>query len=407
MMDRLDRQILKAVIGELGGDLLSRISDPADQAKIVMARFMLAHAVARQQAKADGSTAGEIAALAETMAQEQAILAENVPSSTQLLPMNGASLTAYLRATLDCPSLAVTDVCALLGGYSKQTYLLTLSGADRFDNALVLRRDLEGSPVEVRAADEYPVIRLMHDRGLPVPEPVAVDSSPPFGGTLLVMRRAPGQAAFDATGQFVAGRGRDAALALARVLAQIHATPVAALGLSSKLATLPLKEHVRRQIKAFEDQWERRHASPSPVLSAAFAWLFANVPDGGDPALVHGDASLRNLLIHDGRESAMLDWELSHVGDPAEDLGYSRSDIERAMPWDEFMAEYAAHGGRPYDPATSDYYGIFGAVRNCVFAQSCLHDLLQADQPALRFGYGGLLLGRPLLQNIADKLSLR
>ena len=404
MMDRRNSQILKAVIGELGGNLLSRISDPADQAKIVMARYMLAHALARQEGET-GSIAEEVDVINRAIAREQAILAAPTLPETQVQPMNEATLTLYLRETLKSTTLAVTGVRALLGGYSKQTFLLTLSGADQFANALVLRRDMKGSPVEVRAADEYPVIKLVHDRGLPVPEPVAVDHTPPFGGTLLVMRRAPGEAAFDAAGQFVADRGRDAAFALARVLARIHSVPVDALGLSRELAALPLSEHVRRQIKTHEDQWERRHASNSRVLSEAFAWLYANIPYGGAPALVHGDASLRNLLIHERRESAMLDWELSHVGDPSEDLGYCRADVELAVPWDEFMAEYAAHGGLPYNPATSDYYRVFGAVRNCVFAQSCLHDLFVAEQPALRFGYGGLLLGRPLIQSLSDMLT--
>ena len=406
MMDRFETQVLRAAIAELGADLQAHVTDPAAQAKLLMTRFLLAHALGQKDAVHEfGSIADEVAALKKAERDEQALLTVAAPAP-QNAPLNAETLTAYLRAKLSMSQLTVTDVQASLGGFSKQTWLLKLTGAERYDNALALRRDQEGGPVEVRAADEYAVIQKMYTRGVPVPEPLLVDREPPFGGTLLVMRRVAGQPAFDFSGQHLGSEGRNASLALARVLAQIHSTPVEALNLPAEIACLPLQQHVHRQVRLYEEQWQRRHIGASPTLRAAFDWLYAHVPQTSSNAvLVHGDASLRNLMIHEGRESAMLDWELWHVGDASEDLAYCRADVEQALPWDEFLREYHAHGGRPFDAASSEYYAVFGAVRNAVFAQSCLHDMVNAVRPEAKFAYGALVLGRRLIYNLAEKFG--
>lgn len=79
-----------------------------------------------------------------------------------------------------------------------------------------------------------------------------------------------------------------------------------------------------------------------------FAWLRENIPAAPPRAsLIHGDAALSNFLIEDGRVTAILDWELAHIGDPAEELAYLRPSIEPILPWQEFLDHYERAGGRP------------------------------------------------------------
>lgn len=405
-MNRFETQTLRAAIAELGEDLQSKIADPGAKARIVMTRFLLAHVLGQQNASDVSTIAEEVSSLQRAEQDEQALQLTTAQPDLAVAPINAQTLTTYLREKLVAPNLVVTNVRASLGGFSKQTWILEISGAETFGNGLVLRRDQAGGPVEVKTADEYPVIRLLFDRGVPVPEPLIVDREAPFGGTLMVMRRVAGASPFDVSGQVLGPDGRSASLALARVLAKIHGTPISALPIDPELATRSLSEHVRRLVSLYEAQWERRHVASSPTLRAAFAWLYDNVPDTqAAPVLVHGDASLRNLMVHEDRESAMLDWELWHVGDASEDLAYCRADVEQALPFGDFLREYHAHGGRPFDPAASEYYAVFGAVRNAVFAQSCLHDLLTAECPETKFAYGGLVLGRRLIYDLADRLG--
>lgn len=407
MMSRFDMQILRAATAELGPELQAGITDPAVLAKLGMTRLLLAHALAQQTlTQPPQSIAEEVAALQQSERDEQALLATPAAAGGSTTSITAETLTDYLRERLHQPALRVVEVQASLGGFSKQTWMLRLEAAPMYDNALVLRRDQEGGPVETYAADEFDVIRHVYRCGVPVPEPVLVDRAPPFGGSLLLMRRAPGRPAFDVTGQHLCEQGLKAARALARVLARIHAVALKELDLPAEIATLSLQEHVRRQLRLYEQQWQRRRIMVSPTLRAAFDWLHAHVPqDRHAASLVHGDASLRNLLVHDGRESAMLDWELWHLGDAGEDIAYCRPDVEQAMPWDEFLHEYQAHGGRAFDAANTEYYTILGAVRNAVFAQSCLHDLLTAQRPEAKFAFGALVLGRRLIYSLAEKFG--
>jgi aminoglycoside phosphotransferase (APT) family kinase protein len=373
-----------------------------------MTSLLLAHMLSQQHADAQyADIRQEVIALRSAEHEEQSILTAGSAAAAPVEAMTADVLTDYLRLKLARPGLEVTAVHASLGGFSKQTYILTLTGAGDLGTTLVLRRDQAGGPVEVPAAHEYPVMKLMHERGVSVAEPLLVDRDPPFGATVLVMRHVAGRSAFDVTGQHLGAGGRDAAFGLARILAQVHRTPVAAMQLPDELVSLPLREHIRMQVQLYESQWRRRSVGPSPTLEAAFGWLYANIPEvGSGPALVHGDASLRNLLVHEGRESALLDWELWHVGDANEDIVYCRNEVESAVAWDEFIDEYNDHGGLPFYESVGDFYTMFGAVRNAVFAQSCLHGFLGAEDPEGKFAYGALVLGRRLVYRIAEMLEV-
>lgn len=404
MLDDFEAQIVRAVLSEIGGDVAAATKDdPAVGAKIQIADMLLSVLLSRR-ASTDvyRDSAHEVATIQQAEKDEAAAIGTfAVPHAAQS-PVTAASLTPWLREKLQLPRLEVTDLVASLGGFSKQTYVVSLTGADIVGNRLVLRRDQAGGPVEGLAADEFPVIRLMFDRGVAVPEPLIVDRAPPFGATVIAMKLVPGATAFDLSGAKIGPQGRNAALAMARVLAKVHATPPQELG--ARVETIG--DHVRKMVAGFEAQWKRRRVKQSPTLEAAFAWLYANIPNASaPPGLVHGDASLRNLLLHDGRETAMLDWELWHLGDPLEDLAYSRIDVEQVLPWDEYIAEYRRHGGRAYDDVTGRYYGVWGAVRNAVFAESLLYDFSADPRPQAKFAFGALALGRKLVPVIAGALG--
>jgi aminoglycoside phosphotransferase (APT) family kinase protein len=83
---------------------------------------------------------------------------------------------------------------------------------------------------------------------------------------------------------------------------------------------------------------------------------------------VHGDFNLRNILIDGDRVSAVLDWELSHAGDAAEDLAHMRPDLERTMDWEEFLAEYNAHTEQPISNRSVDYFSVYVAFWQAVLA---------------------------------------
>lgn len=99
-----------------------------------------------------------------------------------------------------------------------------------------------------------------------------------------------------------------------------------------------------------------------PLLQLALGWLAANVPaDSGSPVLVHGDAGPGNFLYDGNRVTALVDWELTHLGEPMEDLAqiWVRSLIQPFVPMREAFAAYERASGRPVDVARVKYHRLY------------------------------------------------
>ena len=217
------------------------------------------------------------------------------------------------------------------GGRSNLTYLLDTGGADGAGRAqLVLRRPPLGHvlPTAHDMAREYRVLTALTGTAVPVPCPVAFCQDPSVvGAPFYLMDYVPG----------LVLRTREDADVLTPVqaglmsrrfvemLAGIHGLDVGAVGLSGFGKP---EGYLARQLARWQRQWElsvtrempgyedltRRLADGLPAVSGA-------APPGG---LVHGDYRLDNMLIVPGEEpriSAVVDWEMSTLGDPLADLG--------------------------------------------------------------------------------------
>ncbi|MDP3674525.1 MAG: phosphotransferase family protein [Novosphingobium sp.] len=99
-----------------------------------------------------------------------------------------------------------------------------------------------------------------------------------------------------------------------------------------------------------------------PLLELALTWLAANVPEDRDkPVLVHGDAGPGNFLYEGDRVTALIDWELTHLGDPMEDLAQIqvRSLIQPFVPMREAFAAYEKASRRPVEVARVKYHRLY------------------------------------------------
>lgn len=403
MLDRFESQVLRAAIGDLTTRVAPALDDAATQAALGMITRLLAHVVVRGATPAVRDIASEVHALKTQEASEDALLAKAAQPAGAVVSVE--TLGPYVAQRV--PGARVVAIRASLGGFSKRTIVLELDGAPQFDNALVIRCDQVGGPVEGLAADELPILKLMHAQGLPVAEPLWADRDFVLGGTALCTRRVSGSSAFDLSGAKLGPQGPVAARELARLLAKVHAVSPKLLPETAAQADTPLRTHVERMVLAYQDQWQRHRRGDSPVLSAAFEYLLKNIPQStASPTIVHGDASLRNLLIDDGKASGLLDWEIWHLGDPNEDLAYCRADVEQAIPWADFLAAYRQHGGvAEFTDAAGAYYGLFGAIRNAVFGATIIDGFEQAGQPGTTSAFAALYLARKLIAEVGGQLT--
>ena len=219
-----------------------------------------------------------------------------------------AQLAATLAPVLGSP-VQIDDVVRLSGGASRETWAFRANGRD-----LILRRDPPGRPgVPGSMALEANAMRACGRAGLPVPEVLVDDDGALLGTAGLVMSRVPGET--------IARR-------ILREDEYAHARGVLAAQLGAFLGGLhaidPAEVPGIAAVDTLAQYWDRYRQMDdvSPTFEAAFRWLDAHRPPSSERVIVHGDLRLGNVIVDRAGLAAAIDWELVHLGDPLEDLGW-------------------------------------------------------------------------------------
>lgn len=340
---------------------------------------------------------------------EAAFSAAAIASDTRNVLITEESLTRYLRARLPGSTVKVARVRAVLGGLSKLTAILDLDGSPRPADRIVIRRDVPGGAFENNSVlREVEVLRVLHSQGVAVAEPLWVEEDASvLGQPFLVTAFAEGEQFADLqTHPVERSVLENANRELARVLAAVHRIDVDAAGLAGDKAGAPLRFHVSSLIDASEAEWRRRRLWPSPIVTAGYAWLRANICDTSRPrSIVHGDASIRNLLIHQGRAAALLDWETWHIGDAAEDLAYAEDEIAPHMPFEKFLDAYYAAGGAQVSAADLQFWRIWRHTRNAAHAAACIDGAVSGATPGVIPAYMSVKWHRYCVGRLYDCLN--
>jgi aminoglycoside phosphotransferase (APT) family kinase protein len=278
-----------------------------------------------------------------------------------------AALNEYLhRRFPSLPPETITRFKIAPGGHTKQTVLFSIVPNKVLPERLVLRRDLALSITGTSVTDEFPILERVYQLGLPIPQPLLVEpDATVLKGTFMIMT--------EVVDSIVAGTyfpeeralqprnvGPDFGKEVAHVLARLHAgTQVA--------AAAPTTEK-QKAVEELFASWKSLEKPPASLgVDLGFAWLL-NKPLSDRPrCLIHGDVGMHNMLVRDGRLAALIDWELAHEDDPAEDLAQCRMMLlPDTMPWDEFVREYIAAGGNPdaCDETAVAWYCVFTYIKH-------------------------------------------
>ncbi|MBV9293510.1 MAG: phosphotransferase family protein [Frankiales bacterium] len=260
----------------------------------------------------------------------------------------------------------VTELTRMLGGASRETWSFCLDG-----RPLVLRRDPPGAPAGGAMLREAALIRAAGAAGVPVPDVVAADEHRLvlswLDGETIGSRVLRDERLADARAGFTAQAGT--------ILGWLHVgvRPDAIVG-------LPVQADPVADLRAELD----RLGEPHPALELGLTRLAAPRPPPNEPTVVHGDFRLGNLMVDPSGIVGVLDWELAHVGDPAEDLGWLcvRSwrfggplPVAGVGERQDLLDAYAAAGGPPVDLATLLWWEALGNARWGVICvrQASLH----------------------------------
>ena len=162
---------------------------------------------------------------------------------------------------------------------------------------------------------------------------------------------------------------------LAKAIAGVHAFDWRAAGLSARS---PLDE-----VLLWESRFLAHRLEPLPVLAHLFGWLKAHLPAPSRLSLIHGDFRPGNFLFEGGKIEALLDWEMAHVGDPAEDIAWAYRALwspERFMSLEQFSDAHAL--GVPRRNLL--YYCIFSEVKFAAISVSAAASFARGDTANLR-----------------------
>ncbi|MET9403706.1 phosphotransferase family protein [Kitasatospora sp. NPDC002965] len=289
------------------------------------------------------------------------------------------------------------------GGRSNLTYRLT-DGRSRW----VLRRPPLGH-VLATAHDmgrEHRVMTALHGTGVPVPATLHLDpGTEVLGAPWYLMAYVPGTAHRDAAPLAALGEGRVHAIGLSLVetLAALHRIDPAEAG----LADFGRPEgYLERQLRRWSTQLDASRSRDLPGIDRLHELLVARRPVSPAPALVHGDYRLDNVLIDDGdRIAAVLDWEMSTLGDPLTDVGLLVMYTQLAgaggglipgaatapgfPPAGDLAARYAGATGR--DAADLDWYVAFASYKLAVVAEGIHYRFRQGSTLGAGFERAGTM----------------
>jgi aminoglycoside phosphotransferase (APT) family kinase protein len=313
------------------------------------------------------------------------------------------ALAAHLEAATGATGLRVEGLTRLSGGASRETYAFDAVTGDRSE-PMILQRERAGA---VRTgggmATEAALLRGAARAGVPVPRMVADGGDDDgLGAPFLVMGRLEGETIprkLLRDEEFAAARpvlARECGRALAAIH---HIDP----GIAPDLVDQDQLGYFRSILDGLGE--------PHPAFELGFRWLEGNRPEGGATGVVHGDFRTGNLIVGPDGLRAVLDWELAHLGDPMEDLGWfcvrawrfgSDQPAGGFGPYEELFAGYEEGGGDPVEPDVVRWWQALGTLKwgiMCIIqARTHLSGLSRSVELAT--------IGRRVCENEHDLLEL-
>jgi aminoglycoside phosphotransferase (APT) family kinase protein len=274
-------------------------------------------------------------------------------SGTTAPDIGAAPLDAYLAQHLEgfAGPLSLTR---FKGGQSNPTYRLDTPGT-----SYVLRRKPFGAllPSAHAIEREFKVTAALARAGFPVARPLHLcTDSTVIGAVFFVMEHVQGRVFWEPHAPGLPGHDRAALfISLNDTLAQLHRLDPA----SVELGDFGKPEgYVARQIRRWSEQYRTSETERIAEMDRLMAWLPDACPPDSGACIVHGDFRLDNCIIHSSEPCVMavLDWELSTIGDPLADFTYHL--MQWYMPVSENGAGVGSLLGHPGEaglPHIEDY----------------------------------------------------
>jgi aminoglycoside phosphotransferase (APT) family kinase protein len=300
-------------------------------------------------------------------------------------PLTSEQLASVLADFIKCscqPSprqVRIEGLHLLTGGASRQTWsfdaILELTDGQVTKLPLVLRSDPQEGPQGLMDRSlEYRVIAAAYAEGVLAPKPYFLGDDS-LGVPFFLMERIDGETIPRRLFREPSyGQARQVmAKQLGARLACIHRVPIEKYPLAGLPAPQAGNSPAEEEINRYEEMYHTMARELHPAFELAFRWLRQHLPQKQERVLVHGDYRMGNIIFGPEGVRAILDWELAHLGDPMEDLGWmcvrswrfgnDHLPVGGVGAREEFWRAYEEAGGYTVDPARVHFWEIFGNLR--------------------------------------------
>ena len=281
----------------------------------------------------------------------------------------------------EASDVEVNLVGQIFGGASRQTYSLelkyTLKGEQR-SRRVILRREAETGLIDTNTAHEYKAFKAFHGTDVPIPEPLWHEEDKkwldqPF---VVIEEITDCEAAPNMINQWPYNEVREKiGHQFCKIMASIASTDPADVGLHNKLEVPAPDACWKKELDYWENDLNKNELEPQPLVRAAIRWLRKNPPPPAQRiSVVHGDMRIGNFLYNEaGTIRGILDWEMMHIGDPLEDLGYSLNPLwtwdEQGfmgfmLPRDQAVTLWEEASGLKADPDALHWWEVMASVKS-------------------------------------------
>lgn len=295
----------------------------------------------------------------------------------------GERIAAYLATKLpDAVDVRVRRLYRIPGGASRETWNLDArwrEAGEWREQGFILRADPAASLLVSNRDQEFRIYRALAESGVPVPRALWDEPDPAWiGKPFFVMERVEGDTAPAVLmSPRYAGHRATIGEQLAAHLARLHAVDWRARGLDFLTGPTAPDQTAAHEIDRWADILAADTQEPQPILNLAIRWLRRHQPVARRIALLHGDYRTGNYLFDESGIRAFLDWEMAHLGDPMEDIGWSAIKYWRFAGDDQiggvigreaFYRAYEAAGGDPVDREAVHFWEVLGNVKMAVIS---------------------------------------
>jgi aminoglycoside phosphotransferase (APT) family kinase protein len=327
-----------------------------------------------------------------------------------------AQLATYLSRSWGEP-VTIEGLARISGGASRETY--------RFDavmpsgrRLLIARRDPRGSLIETDRRSEFLALKSFHGQGIAAPEPLILEEEGaelerPF---FIMARVDGGRTASPFQPNAYAPHEAQLGLDFFGALGRIARADPATLPIAEACEAPPLDGCWKRELEYWAGVIEEDELHPQPIVRAAIRWLRRNPPPPAQKiSVVHGDYRSGNFL-HDGEGKmiAVLDWEMVHLGDPLEDLGWAMDPLWRhgatddtvagMLPKAEAIRVWEEASGLKLDPAAFVWWELFASVKGQAIWISSAKEYRVGGYVEPILGFSGWVTARQQDEILAAKL---